>query len=128
EVVDASGLVAFPGVVDGHQHWGIYNPLDQDARSESQASAQGGVTTGISYLRSGAYYLNRTGSYTDLYPDALAMVAGNSHIDYGFHIAPILKEHIAEIPYLIDQGVPSFKVFMFYGSHGLHGRSNEQHK
>lgn len=128
EVVDASGLVAFPGVVDGHQHWGIYNPLDEDARSESQASAQGGVTTGISYLRSGAYYLNRTGSYTDLYPDALAMVAGNSHIDYGFHIAPILKEHIAEIPYLIDQGVPSFKVFMFYGSHGLHGRSNEQHK
>ena len=45
EVVDAGGKVAFPGVVDAHQHWGIYNPLE-DAISESRASAQGGVTTG----------------------------------------------------------------------------------
>ena len=24
-VVDGRGLLAFPGVVDAHQHWGIYN-------------------------------------------------------------------------------------------------------
>ena len=29
--VDGRGLLAFPGVVDAHQHWGIYNPLDEDA-------------------------------------------------------------------------------------------------
>ena len=44
-VVDGRGLLAFPGVVDAHQHWGIYNPLEEDTASESRASAQGGVTT-----------------------------------------------------------------------------------
>jgi allantoinase len=30
--------------------------------------------------------------------------------------------HIKEIPELIEKhGVSSFKIFMFYGSHGLHG-------
>lgn len=128
KVVDASGRFVFPGVVDAHQHWGIYNPLNEDAVSESKASAQGGVTSGITYIRSGAYYLNKTGPYRELFPEILDAVRGNAYIDFGFHVAPILKEHIEEIPYLIDEGVPSFKVFMFYGSHGLHGRSNEQHK
>ena len=58
EVVDGKGRLAFPGVVDAHQHWGIYNPLAEDAASESQAAAQGGVTTGITYMRTGQYYLN----------------------------------------------------------------------
>ena len=49
-------------------------------------------------------------------------------VDAGvFHLAPMMREHIDEIPWLIqDQGVTSFKIFMFYGSHGLHGRSDNQ--
>jgi allantoinase len=126
-VVDGQGRLAFPGVVDGHQHWGIYNPLEEDTRSESRAAAQGGVTTGITYVRTGRYYMNRTGPYADVYPDVLAAAKGNAYIDYGFHIAPILAQHIDEIPLLIERfGVPSFKIFMFYGTHGLHGRSSDQ--
>ena len=54
----------------------------------------------------------------------LAAAEGRAYIDYAFHVAPILEEHIDEIPTLIEEfGVPSFKIFMFYGSHGLHGRS-----
>jgi len=35
--------------------------------------------------------------------------------------------HIAEIPELVEKhGVSSSKIFMFYGSHGLHGRSDSQ--
>ncbi len=38
-----------------------------------------------------------------------------------------MSEHIDEIPDLIeDFGVTSFKIYMFYGSHGLHGRSDDQ--
>src|SRR5688572_20174994 len=59
-VVDAGGLVAYPGAVDAHQHWGIYASLDEDTVTESRAAAQGGVTTGLSYLRSGQYYLNKS--------------------------------------------------------------------
>jgi allantoinase len=127
EVVDAGGKLAFPGVVDVHQHWGIYNDLTEDTVSESRASAQGGVTSGITYIRTGQYYLNRSGPYAEVMPDVLSASAGHSLIDYGFHVAPILRQHIDEIPDLISEfGVPSFKIFMFYGSHGLHGRSSDQ--
>ena len=127
-IVDGHGRLAFPGVVDSHQHWGIYNTLDQDADSESRACAQGGVTTGITYLRTGRYYMNRSGPYREVLPLALEMTEGKSYIDFGFHVAPILGEHITEIPSIIeDFGVTSFKIFMFYGRHGLHGRSNDQH-
>jgi len=127
DVLDGSGKHLFPGVVDVHQHWGIYNELSEDAASESRASAQGGVTSGITYIRTGAYYMNRTGPYSEIFPDILAATDGNAFIDYGFHVAPILHEHIAEIPDLIaEHGVPSFKIFMFYGSHGLHGSSADQ--
>ncbi|MFP4555151.1 MAG: hydantoinase, partial [Actinomycetota bacterium] len=57
DVVEADGLLAFPGAVDSHCHWGIYNSLEQDAKTESRAAAQGGTTTAITYIRTGQYYL-----------------------------------------------------------------------
>jgi allantoinase len=129
EVVDAAGKHLFPGVVDAHQHWGIYNDLSKDADTESRASAQGGVTSGITYIRTGAYYMNRTGPYREVFPDILKATENRAYVDYAFHVAPILAEHIDEIPDLIEEhGVASFKIFMFYGSHGLHGRSQDQRK
>ncbi|MDG4762540.1 dihydroorotase family protein [Solwaraspora sp. WMMD406] len=126
-LLDGGGRLAFPGVVDAHQHWGIYNPLAEDAASESRASALGGVTTALNYIRTGQYYLNRGGPYADFFPEVLERTNGRSVIDFGFHLAPMTAEHIDEIPMLIDRhGVTSFKIFMFYGSHGLHGRSTDQ--
>lgn len=127
ETIDGTGLIAFPGAVDAHQHWGIYNDLSADAESESKASAQGGVTTGLTYFRTGQYYLNKSGPYRDFFPEVLERAAGRAYIDYGFHLAPMMNQHIDEIPDIIDNfGVTSFKIFMFYGSHGLHGRSDDQ--
>jgi allantoinase len=127
EVVDGKGLLAFPGVVDAHQHWGIYNPLSDDTATESRACAQGGVTTALTYMRTGQYYMNRGGSYNEVFPLVLDGAEGRSHVDYAFHLAPMQKSHIEEVPELIARfGVTSFKIFMFYGSHGLHGRSADQ--
>ncbi|MEV0330793.1 dihydroorotase family protein [Micromonospora echinospora] len=126
-VHDGQGRLAFPGVVDAHQHWGIYNPLAEDTASESRASAQGGVTTALTYMRTGQYYLNRGGRYESFFPEVLDASAGRSYIDYGFHLAPMMREHIDELPDLVERfGVTSFKIFMFYGGHGLHGRSADQ--
>ncbi|WGX96873.1 dihydroorotase family protein [Nocardioides sp. L-11A] len=126
-VVDGGGRLAFPGVVDAHQHWGIYNPLATDAAIESRACAQGGVTTGITYMRTGQYYLNKGGEYADFFPEVLSTTEGKAYVDYAFHLAPMMSRHIEEIPDLVgEHGVTSFKVFMFYGSHGLHGRSADQ--
>jgi allantoinase len=127
EVVDGGGLLAFPGAVDAHQHWGIYNPLEIDTDVESRAAAQGGVTTGLNYMRTGQYYLGKSGPYAEFFPEVLARTEGRAFVDYAFHLAPMTKEHIREIPALIDEyGVTSFKIFMFYGGHGLHGRSDDQ--
>jgi allantoinase len=127
ETIDAHGKLVFPGVVDAHQHWGIYNPLGEDTVTESRASAQGGVTSAITYMRTGQYYLNKGGPYAEFYPEVLATSEGKAYIDYAFHLAPMSKQHIEEIPSLVeDHGVTSFKIFMFYGSHGLHGRSTSQ--
>jgi len=126
-VYEGHGRLAFPGAVDAHQHWGIYNPLDVDTRTESRAAAQGGVTAGLTYMRTGQYYLNKGGPYRTFFPEVLALAEGRSYVDYAFHLAPMMRSHIDEIDELIDEhGVTSFKIFMFYGSHGLHGRSSDQ--
>src|ERR671914_303594 len=127
QVYDGKGWLAFPGVVDAHMHTGIYSPLAEDAVSESRAAAQGGVTSSLNYFRTGQYYLNRGGPYGELFPEVLKVSAGRFHVDYGFHLAPMDTTQISEIPNLIEKhGVSSFKIFMFYGSHGLHGRSDSQ--
>ncbi|MDE1950505.1 MAG: dihydroorotase family protein, partial [Burkholderiales bacterium] len=65
--------------------------------------------------------------YAKFYPEVLKISRGRFHVDYGFHLAPMDAKHIDELPMLIDKhGVASFKIFMFYGSHGLHGASNTQ--
>ena len=126
-VYDGKGLLAFPGVVDAHMHAGIYSPLAEDAVSESRAAAQGGVTSMLNYFRTGQYYLNKGGPYRKFFPEVLALSKGRFHVDYAYHLAPMDSTHIREIPELIAKhGVASFKIFMFYGSHGLHGRSDAQ--
>ncbi len=127
EVYDGLGRLAFPGVVDAHMHSGIYSPLADDAVSESRAAAMGGVTSSLNYFRTGQYYLNKGGPYKKFFPEVLKISKNRFHVDYGYHLAPMNAEHIAEIPMLIEKyGVASFKIFMFYGSHGLHGASNTQ--
>jgi allantoinase len=129
EVYDGKGRLAFPGVVDAHMHAGIYAPLKEDAVSESRAAAQGGVTSMLNYFRTGQYYLNKGGPYAKFFPEVLKISKGRFHVDYAYHLAPMDATHIREIPALISKhGVSSFKIFMFYGSHGLHGRSEEQRK
>ncbi|WP_322820192.1 dihydroorotase family protein [Chloroflexus sp.] len=124
---DARGLLAFPGLVDAHMHVGIYAPLEQDAATESKAAAMGGVTSTITYFRTGEYYLNKGGPYREFFPEVLRRSEGNYWVDYAYHLAPINRIHIDEMPFLFQQfGVSSFKIFMFYGSHGLHGKSDQQ--
>ena len=127
EVFDAKNRLAFPGLVDPHMHTGIYSPLAEDAVTESRAAAQGGVTSSLNYMRTGGYYLNKGGPYKRFFPEVLDISEGKFHVDYAYHLAPMSRQHIREIPMLVnDFGVTSFKIFMFYGSHGLHGRSQNQ--
>jgi len=127
ETFDAQNRLGFPGLVDAHMHIGIYQPLDQDAVTESKAAAMGGVTTSLNYIRTGQYYLNQGGSYKNFFPEVLKLSEGNFYVDYGYHIAPLASGHIDEMQWLFEEhGVSSFKIFMFYGGYGLHGLSDQQ--
>jgi allantoinase len=125
EVYDGRGMLAFPGVVDAHTHVGIYGPLADDALTESKAAVSGGVTTMLTYFRSGQYYLNRGGPYAEFYPEVLRLSRDRYWCDYGYHLAPVHGSHVGEMELLArEHGVSSFKIFMFYGGAGLHGQSD----
>ena len=129
QILDARNCLAFPGCVDAHMHIGIYSPLDKDAVSESKAAAMGGVTSSLNYMRTGRYYLNRGGPYREFMPEVFRQSDGRFWVDYGYHIAPIEAAHIDEMEDLVvEHGVTSFKIFMFYGGYGLHGRSSQQNE
>src|SRR3974377_1945571 len=129
QIFDAKNRLAFPGCVDAHMHIGIYAPLAQDAVSESKAAAMGGVTSSLNYLRTGQYYLNRGGPYRDFMREVFKQSSGRFWVDYGFHIAPIEAAHIDEMEHLVvEHGIPSFKIFMFYGGSRLPGPSPRPHQ
>jgi dihydroorotase-like cyclic amidohydrolase len=126
EAVDARGKVVLPGAVDAHYHLGIYRTLTEDAESETTSSLVGGVTTVLSYFRTGSHYLNKSGSYREILPEVFAALDGHSKVDYGLHLAPITSEHITEIPWLVDEvGIASFKYFMFYKGFNLASSSRD---
>jgi allantoinase len=129
QIFDGKNSLAFPGCVDSHMHIGIYSPLGEDAISESKAAAMGGVTSSLNYIRTGHYYLNRGGPYRDFMPEVFKQGKGRFWVDYGYHVAPIEAAHIDEMEdLLVDYGISSFKIFMFYGGYGLHGRSSSQNE
>eukprot|EP01062_Namystynia_karyoxenos_P022057 TRINITY_DN1843_c0_g1_i1.p2 TRINITY_DN1843_c0_g1~~TRINITY_DN1843_c0_g1_i1.p2 ORF type:complete len:541 (+),score=231.78 TRINITY_DN1843_c0_g1_i1:96-1718(+) len=126
-VHDAAGMLGFPGVCDAHTHVGIYQELEADARQESKAAAMGGVTTMLSYMRTGQYYLNKSGPWKDFLPEVRRRSDGNFYVDYCYHLAPIEHSQIGEMGMAHDEfGCTSFKIFMFYGGYGLHGASDSQ--
>lgn len=126
EVIDVKGLAVFPGSVDCHFHLGIYRPMSEDTKSETQSALVGGVTTVLSYFRTGQHYMNKTGSYHDILPQALAETKDNAYVDYGFHIAPMQSSQVGEMDWMASEmGVTTFKYFMFYKGLNLSASSTD---
>jgi dihydroorotase-like cyclic amidohydrolase len=114
-VVDARDRLVLPGAVDSHFHIGIYRDLATDARSETASALAGGVTTVLSYFRTGQNYLNKSGPYRTIFPEVVAATTGHAHTDFGYHIGVMTPEQLDEVDWLVaDQGVGSFKYYMFY--------------
>ncbi|XWX05472.1 dihydroorotase family protein [Aggregatilineales bacterium SYSU G02658] len=130
QVIDGEGLMAMPGAIDAHTHVGIYVHPHDDAPTESAAAAYGGVTVLMPYVRTGSLYLNMGGSLTEFWPKLLEASKGRYYVDYAYHVSPITGRQIGEMEYLLTTcGAPNYgEVFMFYGLHGLHGRSDTQSK
>ena len=123
---DASGRCVFPGAIDSHFHIGIYRPFADDATSESTSAASGGVTTILSYFRTGRDYLNKIGPFKEILPELVEISEKSFLTDFGYHIACMTDEHIDEIEWLVTEGgVSTLKYYMFYKLLTLAGATPE---
>ncbi len=105
-IVDASGKLILPGIIDVHTH-PVY--LD-DIHHTSVSAAFGGITTCIhyAYARPGMKVLETIERFRD---DGLK----NSVTDFGLHAGLFdVANQIGDLPAAFDLGVTSFKVFMTY--------------
>lgn len=126
EVIDAGNRLVLPGAVDAHFHLGIYRDITEDTKSETASSLAGGVTSVISYFRTGSHYLEKSGPYAEIFPEVLEKTEGYSWVDYGYHLAPMVRDQIHEIERLVNEdGVASFKYYMFYKGLDLSGASSD---
>ena len=106
--ISADGLVAIPGVIDTHVHYGVYSPIEYAAVSESHAAAIGGITTMMRMLRRGDSYKN------SLSPQLNA--SSKSHyVDYAIHASIFNTQQVDEMQYCVENGVTSFKLYMNLG-------------
>ena len=126
KTIDATDKCVFPGAIDSHFHVGIYRPFKDDAISESTSAASGGVTTILTYFRTGRNYLDKTGPYREIFPELLELSQSSFLTDYVFHLAMLTDEHLKEIEWLVREcGVSTFKYYMFYKLLNLAGSSPE---
>src|SRR5918912_55201 len=115
DTVVLGGSLVLPGAVDAHFHLGIYRDITKDVKSETVSSLAGGVTSIISYFRTGSHYLGKSGPYAEIFPEVLEATNGHSRVDFGYHLAPMVRDQVGEIGNLArDDGIASFKYYMFY--------------
>lgn len=106
--INARGLVAIPGVIDTHVHYGVYSPIDEAAKTESRAAALGGVTTMMRMLRLGR-------SYKTHLQDQLSASKKTHYIDYTIHATIFDQNQADEMKYCTEHHITSFKIYMNLG-------------
>ena len=114
EVIDASGKLVMPGGIDPHVHLDL--PMFDTVSSDDhytghKAAAFGGTTTVMDFVPQ-----PDTGTLADGVAEWHAKADHKAAIDFGFHmnITRLDAAIAAEIPKLLDLGIPTLKVFTAY--------------
>jgi len=114
EVVDASGLLVLPGMVDTHVHLMDPGPTErEDFPTGTSAAAARGVTTIVEHTHA---HPVRTLSELD---EKRAHLEGRANVDYGL-AAHVWPETIDDIGGLAEAGISFFKIFTC-DTHGVPG-------
>jgi dihydropyrimidinase len=118
EVVDAAGMLVLPGSVDVHTHTRVAIDEQPDRFfQDSVAAAFGGTTTFLAFNNPG------TGSSPAAHRSILAgidefrrVTSNDAAVDYAVSPAILgwMDDPIAELPAMVDAGVPTAKAFMIF--------------
>lgn len=120
QVIDATGCLIFPGIVETHAHmllpFGGTRTMN-DFYDGTRAGAFGGVTTLVDFADQ-----VKGGSVWEAYQQRRAQADGSCAVDYSFHctLTDINQETLDAIPRLMDEGVTSFKFYTTYSDGGLY--------
>lgn len=106
--INGNGLISIPGPIDTHVHYGVYSSIDKAAKSESHASAIGGITTMMRMLRLQKPFKNSIQNQIDA-------SSKNHYVDYTIHASIFSNEQIEEMDYCVKKGITSFKIYMNLG-------------
>jgi dihydropyrimidinase len=106
--IQAKGLIAIPGLIDTHVHYGVYSPIEEAAKTESHAASLGGVTTMMRMLRLGRSYK------THLQAQLTASTVSH-YVDYAIHATIFDEKQADEMKFCVENGVTSFKLYMNLG-------------
>lgn len=122
EMVDADGLWVLPGAVDPHVHLQMPTGAtmsSDDWRTGTVAAACGGTTTVIDFVEP-----EGDESLMEAFEKRHAEAEGQAVIDYGLHMTLTNAEDatLAEIPAVVDAGMPSFKTYTTYEGFKLNDR------
>ena len=114
EVVDATGLLVLPGMVDTHVHLMDPGPTErEDFPTGTNAAAARGVTTIVEHT-----HAHPVRTPEDL-RDKLGHLAGRANVDFGL-AAHVWPDTIGRLPDLANGGITFFKIFTC-DTHGVPG-------
>lgn len=117
-LIDATGLLVLPGVIDVHTHTRVASDEEPDRFfQDSVAAAYGGTTTFLCFNNPGTGISARAqGRLGDGISEWLDRTANDAAIDYGLSavITAQQEDPAADLPRAIESGIPTFKAFMVY--------------
>lgn len=115
-VIDATGKIVVPGGIEPHTHLAHFISMRPDENlytlgpeEDTRGMAFGGTTTHLDFC----FVRPGVDVHTTIEQRA-ARWRGNSYVDYSFHVAllgPLSLKIFDQIPEVIQEGFPSFKVF-----------------